>query len=36
MFSVLEAAAEGTLASIDPARADGIPLRGPAIDDPHE
>jgi len=36
MFSLLEAAAEGTLSSIDPAQADEIPLRGPAIDDPHE
>ena len=36
MFSLLEAAAEGTLSGIDPARADTIPMRGPAIDDPHE
>jgi predicted deacylase len=36
MFSVLEAAAEGTLSSIDASLADTIPLRGEAIDDPHE
>jgi hypothetical protein len=36
MFSLLEAATEGTLGSIDPALADTIPLRGEPIDDPHE
>jgi predicted deacylase len=36
MFSLLEAASEGTLSGIDPALADTIPKRGPAIDDPHE
>jgi hypothetical protein len=37
MFSpLLEAAAEGALSGIDPALADTIPKRGPAIDDPHE
>ncbi|HEX2771775.1 MAG TPA: M14 family zinc carboxypeptidase [Micromonosporaceae bacterium] len=36
MASLLEAAAEGTLDDADPARADLIPLRGPAVDDPHE
>lgn len=36
MGSVLEAASEGTLAGIDPALADTIPLRGPGIDDPHD
>ncbi|MGH3344071.1 MAG: hypothetical protein ACRDPK_14620 [Carbonactinosporaceae bacterium] len=33
MFSVLEAAAEGTLDQVDPARADDIPLRGPSVED---
>jgi hypothetical protein len=36
MGSVLEAATEGTLAGIDPALADTIPLRGPEIDDPND
>jgi predicted deacylase len=36
MFSVLDAATEGTLSSIDPALADTIPKRGEFIDNPHE
>ena len=36
MASLLEAIAEGTVYAADPARAEQIPLRGQAIDDPHE
>jgi hypothetical protein len=36
MFSVLEAATEDMLRTIDPALADTIPLRGDQIEGPHE
>lgn len=36
MAALLEAAAEGTVSTMDPARADQIPLRGESIDNPHD
>jgi hypothetical protein len=36
MAALLESIAEGTVHTLDPARADAIPLRGDFVDNPHE